>query len=85
MLRSGSIGPLAEGAGILCTEADAARGDGRGLEVGLVTNMDLVPSTNRPPRGGTSGACPGVGLCGVVVGYDGDDDDDRGGGREGCR
>ena len=69
-MRSGSIGPLAEGPGILCTEADAASGDGRGLEVALVTNMDLVPSTNRPPRGGTSVACLGMGLYGVV-GFEG--------------
>jgi hypothetical protein len=69
VLRSGSDGPgppppveevVNEGPGILDTEADPASGDGRGLEERLGINMDLVPSTNRPPRGGTSAA--GLGM-----------------------
>lgn len=64
MFRSGSVGPLEEDGLIMFAVADAASGDGRGLDVDFATNIDLVPSTNRPPRGGIASDCFGTGLCG---------------------
>ena len=67
MLRSGSVGPPAEGVGIIDTEAEPESEDGRELEVGLEINIDLVPSKNRPLREeGTSVVVLDRGLCRVA-------------------
>lgn len=85
MLRRGSVGPPAEAVeevGTIDTEAAPDSGDGRGLEVGLEINMDLVPSTNRPLREeGTSVAVLGRGVW-RTAGDDGPATGDWGG-REG--
>jgi len=53
------------------TEDEKESGEGRGLDVDLGTNMDFVPSTKRPPRGGASTACRAGAL--GLVGRTGDD------------
>jgi len=41
-------------------DVEEEKDSGEGLDVVLVTNIDLVPSTKRPPRGGSSVVTLGV-------------------------
>ena len=68
------------GPGIFDVDDETESGEGRGIDVLLVTNIDLVPSTKWPPSGASfTGGLGADCLSGAIVGLEGPAPGDWGG------